>query len=154
MSLLQSVYSKFLAPRQKNEDVRNREVVLNVLLAGTLGILGLAVLYLAANCLGGKTFLVPRVWVLSLGFLLVLGISWLPRSGRYRLEAWLLVGIYLALSFYAGFIWSVTLPSAVLLYGLVVVLAGILLGPRYSLVGFSVVVVCMIGTAAAERLGL
>lgn len=154
MSLLQSVYSKFLAPRQKNEDVRNREVVLNVLLAGTLGILGLAVLYLAANCLGGKTFLVPRVWVLSLGFLLVLGIYWLSRSGRYRLAAWLLVGIYLALSFYAGFIWSVTLPSAVLLYGLVVVLAGILLGPRYSLVGFSVVVVCMIGTAAAERLGL
>ena len=34
--LLNSTYTIFFAPRQKDEDIRNREVVLNVLLAGTL----------------------------------------------------------------------------------------------------------------------
>jgi two-component system C4-dicarboxylate transport sensor histidine kinase DctB len=50
--------------------------------------------------------------------------------------------------------WSVTLPSAVLLYGLVVVLAGILLGTRYSLIGFAVVVIVIAGTALAGSHGL
>lgn len=154
LRLLQSAYSTFFAPRQKNEDIRNREVVLNVLLAGTLGIIGLAILYLAANYVHGDTFLASRIMMLWLAFLLVVGIYWLSRSGRYRLAAWLLVGIYLALSFCVGFVWSVTLPAAVLLYGLVVVLAGILLGPRYSLAGFGVVIACLVGTATADRMGL
>lgn len=127
-----------------------------MLLGGTLAILGLALLYMASGYLylDDWTIFEPRTTVLVLAFLLVLGIYRLSRSGRYRLAAWMLVGTYLALSFYVGLIWSITLPSAVLLYGLVVVLAGILLGSRYSLIGFGVVVVCIACTVAAGSAGL
>lgn len=151
---LYSIYSLFLAPRQKDEDVRNREVVLNVLLAGTLAILGLAELVIVSNYISGLTFLLPRAAALAVVFLLVLSIYWMSRRGWYRLAAWLLVGIYLMLALGVGLVWSISLPSAVLLYGLAVVLAGILLGPRYSLVGFAVVVLMIFGTVQLETAGL
>lgn len=152
--LFYKFYTLFLAPRQKDEDIRNREVVLNVLLAGTLAIMGLAVLFLVASYMAGRTYVVPQALGISIVFGLVLCIYRLSRGGRYRLAAWSLFVIYLLLALSVGLVWSIALPSAVLLYGLVVVLGGILLGPRYSLVGFVVVVVMMIATVLAEASGL
>lgn len=152
--LFNSAYTVFFAPRQKDEDIRNREVVLNVLLAGTLLILGLALLVIVGNYARGLTFLAPRGVALGLVFLLVLGIYRLSRRGQYKTAAWLLVGIYVLLAASVGLVWSISLPSAVLLYGLVVVLSGILLGPRYSLIGFGVVVLLIIGTVIVESAGL
>lgn len=151
---LYSIYTLTLAPRQKDEDVRNREIVLNVLLAGTLSIVGLAELVIVSNYLNGLTFLWPRVLALAGIFLLVLCIYWISRRGWYRLAAWLLVGIYFVLALSAGVLWSISLPSTVLLYGVVVVLAGILLGPRYSLIGFVAVVLIIIGTVQLEAAGV
>jgi signal transduction histidine kinase len=151
---LKLFYTRFLAPRQKDEDVRNREIVLNVILAGTLLIVGLAVLVIIENYLGGMTFLATRAGALSLVFLFVLGIYWLSRRGQYRLAAWLLVGTYGLLAASVGIVWSISLPSAVLLYGLVVVLSGILLGPLYSLIGFGAAVVLIIGTVVLESTGI
>ncbi len=152
--LLTFIYVAFFSPRQKDEDLRNRELVLNVLLAGTLAILTLALLVIAGNYVEGRTFVVPRAVGLSLVLLFVLGIYRLSRRGQFRLAAFLLVGIYLLLAASVGLVWSIALPSAVLLYGLFVVLAGILLGPRYSLIGFSVVVVLIIGTVLLESAGM
>jgi signal transduction histidine kinase len=129
-------------------------VVLNVLLAGTTLILGLAILVIAYNFLSGMTFLASRGLALVVVLTLVLHIYRLSRRGWYRLAAFLLVGIYLLLALSVGVVWSIALPSAVLLYGLVVVLTGILLGPRYSLVGFLVVVLIIIGTGLLESAGL
>jgi len=151
---LHSIYATLFAPRQKDEDIRNRELVLNVLLAGTLLILLLAVLFLVGSYVSGLTFVLPRGIALSGVFLLVCGIYRLSRHGQYRLAAWLLVGVYVALATTVGAIWSISLPSAVLLYGLVVVLAGILLGPRYSLIGFAVVVVLLTGTTMLGSAGV
>ena len=125
-----------------------------MLLAGTLAILGLAELVIVSNYIGGLTFLLPRAAALAVVFLFVLSIYWMSRRGWYRLAAWLLVGIYLFLALGVGLVWSISLPSAVLLYGLVVVLAGILLGPRYSLIGFGVVVLMIVGTVQLESAGI
>lgn len=154
MRLLNSAYEIFIAPRQKDEDLRNREVVLNVLLAGTLVILALAVIYITSNYLSGMTFLAPRAATLAIVFLFVLGVYRLSRRGQYRFAAWMLVGIYLSLAVAVGLVWSISLPAAILLYGLVVVLAGILLGPRYSLVGLGVVVALITGTMLAGSSGI
>ncbi len=148
--LITPLYNALLAPRQRDEDIRNREVVLNILLAGTLLIIGLAVLMVAANYLKGMTFLGTRTIALSLVLLFVVGIYRLSRRRQYRLAAWLLVGVYASLAICVGLVWSVTLPSAVLLYGLVVVLAGILLGPRYSLIAFGAVVLFITTTVLLE----
>jgi signal transduction histidine kinase len=152
--LFQSVYTTFLAPRQKDESIRNRELVLNVLLAGTLLILGLAILVIAGNYLSGRTFVWPRAVALAAVILLVLYMYRLSRRGRYRLAAWALVIVYLLLALFVGMVWSIALPSAVLLYGLLVVMAGILLGPRYSLIGFGVVVLIITATVIAGSTGL
>lgn len=152
--ILRSIYRLFFAPRQRDEDIRNREIVLNVLLAGTLLILSLAIVVIVGNYISGRTFVVPRAAALVLVFLLVLGIYRLSRRGQYTLSAWLLVTVYLLLATGVGLAWSISLPSAVLLYGLVVVLAGILLGPRYSLVSFGMVVIIITGTAMLGASGI
>jgi signal transduction histidine kinase len=151
---LHSIFTTFFAPVQKDEDIRNREVVLNVLLAGTLLILGLAILVIVGYYLKGRVFVVPRAVALSLIFIFVLGIYRLSRLGKYRLAAWLLVGIYFLLAAAVGLIWSISLPSAGLLYGLAVVLAGILLGPRYSLIGFGIAVTMITATVVLESAGI
>jgi signal transduction histidine kinase len=151
---LNRIYNLLFSPRQKDEDFRNREIVLNVLLVGTLLILGLAILVIIGNYISGRTFVVPRAVGLSIVSAFVVYIFGLSRRGHYTLAAWLLVGVYFLLAAAVGLAWSIALPSAVLLYGLVVVMAGILLGPRYSLIGFGLVVLLIIGTVLAESNGL
>ena len=152
--LLNTTYRAFLSPRQKDEDIRNRELVLNVLLAGTLLIIALAIFAIIGNYIEGRTFVGPRAIGLTAVFALVVSIHWLSRLGYYRLSAWLLVGIYFLLAAVVGLVWSIALPSAVLLYGLVVVLAGILLGPRYSLIALAAVVALLASTVWLESAGI
>ncbi len=154
LKIFTSAYNTLFAPKQKVEDIRNRELVLNVLVAGTILILLLSLIVIIGNYLNGSTFVIPRAIGLSLALLFVLGVYKLSRDGHYQLAAWLLVTTYVILAGAVGLVWSIALPSAILLYGLVVVLAGILLGPRYSLVGLIVVVTLISVTTALEHSGV
>ncbi|HSX32080.1 MAG TPA: hypothetical protein VLF43_02365, partial [Candidatus Saccharimonadales bacterium] len=49
MNIKQRLYALFIAPKQRDEDVRNRELVLNVLLASTLLMLSLGLILLLVD---------------------------------------------------------------------------------------------------------
>ncbi len=144
-------YNLFIAPRQTNEDMRNREVVLNVLLTGTLGMLGLVFLLLLFSwTVAGYHYVLSRL-LLVLPIVAIVGSLYgLSRRGYYRTAASYLVAIYFLLAAAMVYRWGVTLPTAELLNGLVIVLAGTLLGPTYSLYAAGsasiVLVACEIAT--------
>ena len=127
------LYKLFIEPRQKDEDLRNREIVLNVLLAGTVGVFLLAFVMLVMSYLAGFTYVSGRILGVGVGVVFILSIYQLARSARYRLAANLLLLVYLAITSLVAYTWGVTMPVAVMLYGLIVVLAGILLGAKYSM---------------------
>ncbi|HEY5806201.1 MAG TPA: ATP-binding protein [Candidatus Saccharimonadales bacterium] len=134
MTIRQRLHRIFIAPRHHDEDIRNREVVLNVLLTSTLAIALLALTSLIIEIIFiGYTFLVTRACTIAIIVLFVVLLSWLSRRGWLKTASLLLVGTYFLLAFALAYQWGINLPTSALLFGLVIVLSGILLGPAYSL---------------------
>lgn len=156
--MLRKLYTLFIAPRQQHEDTRNRELVLNVLLSSTLAIILLSLpLFLHAYLILHEKFALGRMlWVLVvLSF--VGSLYGLSRSGRYRnyrIAAFLLLAVYFFLAAVVVLEWGVTIPVGILLFGLVVVLSGILLGSVYSLYAAAAVAVFLLIIHKATMAGL
>src|SRR5690348_5174062 len=122
--MMERLYQLFIAPRQHDEDIRNREVVLNVLLAGTLAMLIFAVLLLLFSwlVLDYPYAELRSVWVAA-SAAMVGGLYWMSRSGRYRVAAFFLVGLYALMAGGVIYRWGINIPTGELLTGLVIVLA-------------------------------
>ncbi len=152
--MIQRLYNLLIAPRQQDEDIRNREIVLNVLLTGTLFMLLLALLLLLFVWLGQHSIAGLRTIPLVGALATVGGLYVLSRRGFYRIAAFFLVGLYSLMA--AGVIlrWGITIPTGELLTGLVIVLAGILLGPVYSLYAAAGAAVWLLACQAAALRGL
>lgn len=141
-TMLHKLYHLLIEPRQQDDDLRNRELVLNVLFIGTLGILASAVLLIIDSYIDGSTYVLLRIISLSAVWALTLAMYLLSRSGHYRLAAWFLVGLYSLLAIAVAYTWGVTFPPAVLLFGLVIMISGTVLGspmPLYVAGGMIVI---------------
>jgi len=147
------LYRIFIEPRQYDADIRNREIVLNMLLASTLGLLGLAFVLLVVLWVGFNDHDVSATTAgIGLAALFVGSLYRLSRTGHYRSAATLLVCLYFLLATAVATFWGVATPAGPLLYGLVIVLAGILLGPRYSIYFAAGITALLAGLQlAAER---
>ncbi|HSX34295.1 MAG TPA: HAMP domain-containing sensor histidine kinase [Candidatus Saccharimonadales bacterium] len=123
-------YKRFIEPRQRSEDVRNRELVLNVLLAGTVALFALAFALLLVSLAAHNSFVLTRTIVTGIGLLAAVAAYRLSRSGKFTTAAFLLIGLYMAIATGAAYRWGVTVPTGLLLFGLVLVLSGIVLGAK------------------------
>ncbi len=134
MNIWKKLYHLIIAPRQRDVDLRNRELVLNVLLAGTLAIL-LATFFILVGLFLVKHegYMGPRALALLAVLAFVGGLYGMSRLGRHKIPSFLLVGVYFLLATTLVSQWGINIPTGILLFGLVIVLSGILLGPTYSL---------------------
>lgn len=131
--MIQKLYNRFIAPRQRDPDTRNRVIVLHALFAGTLLLLVGAIFLLLYDIIAlGMHELLAQFSYLIIATLVVGALYHLSRSGRYRLSALLLVLLYFLLGTLVLYQWSIMLPTGILVYGLVIVISGILLGPMFS----------------------
>ncbi|HSW98445.1 MAG TPA: HAMP domain-containing sensor histidine kinase [Candidatus Saccharimonadales bacterium] len=145
-------YKRFIEPQQHNEDTRNRELVLNVLVAGTIVLFGLAFLLLLVSIFGAHNWYVAtRAVVTGAGLLAAVITYYLSRSGRHTAAAYLLLGLYGAITVGTLYRWGATVPTGLLLLGLLVVLSGIVLGARAIPWTFGLIVV-VIGVVRALEL--
>jgi signal transduction histidine kinase len=151
--MLHRLYTFFIEPRQKDEDLRNREYVLNTLSAGTgilmlCGIIALAINY----CVLEHHYVLGQMAGIGVAFLAVCAVFALSRSGRHLFAARLLVAIYLVLASSVAWNWGVILPSAVLLFALVIMVTGTILPAPYPLfvAAISTAIVVAIGGAQAN----
>ncbi|HEV7702396.1 MAG TPA: HAMP domain-containing sensor histidine kinase [Candidatus Paceibacterota bacterium] len=74
----------------------------------------------------------PFILVLTFAFFLFL--FFLSRKGFYRGSAYVLVAVFFLLSFFMGYRWGVDVNAAILIYTLVVVMAGILVSTRFAFI--------------------
>lgn len=144
-------YNLYIAPRQGHEDAGNREFVLNVLLAGTFTVMVFAFLSLLQSYfLLGHHFVLPRIVSVVVMLGIVGGMYALSRSGKYKLAAYSFIALYFLIAVGVSMSWGLTMPVTVVLFGLIVVLAGILIGARHSLYGFGAVVLAMLALNMLE----
>lgn len=122
-------YMRFMGPRSEDEDVQRREFILNFLLCGALllaiaAFISSAVQHVVAVPHGDSNSL-----LLPLSFIIGVLILWrLSRTGHYKVGAYSLVGLFFAVGTYAIAYWSIEIPEGELIYALVIVMAGILIG--------------------------
>lgn len=153
--MLNKLYTRFIQPRQKAEDLRNREFILNVLLVGTLLLMMAAMLILAYSYTAlHNTYILARLLAIAGAFLFTWWVYFLSRSGHHRIAAWLLVIIYMALAASVAWRWGVALPSAVLLFAMVIMITGTVLGSPYSLYVAALAIVVTMAIELAQLRGV
>ena len=114
-------------------------------MAGTTAVFSLAFVLLVISFAIGNDVSI-RVIGVGVCLAFIAAIYQLARSAQFQLAAWLLLLVYLGMASVVSYTWGVTMPVAVMLDGLLIVLAGILLGARYSLyaaLGVGVVVLSL-----------
>jgi signal transduction histidine kinase len=128
------LYKALIQPKQLDRQLRNREVVCNILLLGTGGLmLCLFLLLLLSYTVAQNTYVGGRIAVCVGALAYLAGVYWLSRTGRYRASAYLLVLFYLVLALGCVWAWGINVPFSILLLGVVIVFSGILLESRYAL---------------------
>lgn len=121
----------FVIPRTKNQDRARREFVLNVLLCILAGITGIAFLINLFQPIinpGPNHGEVPVVT--GLIFLLFCGLLVLSRSGKGKLAGLALVTCLFLVALYRGYYWGPDANIVLLLFALIITLAGVILGSR------------------------
>ncbi|HEX5744267.1 MAG TPA: ATP-binding protein [Candidatus Saccharimonadales bacterium] len=129
------LYNRFIKPISTDSDLAEREIVLNCLLTG---ILALAVVALIATIItppiAHETFYPERVLNNLFTIAFIIGLYFFARYRRhYKAVAAILTLLIIAFGCYIALQWGMLNPVGVLLLSLAVVMAGILIGARYSL---------------------
>lgn len=148
------LYSNFIEGRSANPDSRNRELVLNCLLV--------ALILLAAGELLDLLYGFVLLDLHYLGLRLVIGIAitaclvltyYLGRR-QQRIASGIVISMFLIIGTALAYHWGTMTPTGVLLFGLTIVMAGILLGSRYSMVLTGIIIIILVGLESCRLHGL
>lgn len=128
------------ALRTTNPDQRGRELALRTLMLGTLGLTSGAFLIVCVNFVTlHLNYLLPRIAIIGVAIALIIGLYALTVRGHVKFPAYSMLTFYFVAATAAVWLWGVETPIGVLLFALVVIFAGILLGARYSLYAVALV---------------
>jgi signal transduction histidine kinase len=129
------LYNLLIKPISQESDQAEREVVLNFLLVGVLGLAIVSfIVTLMAPVISHEPAFPSRLLNNFLTIAFIVGIYCVARYlKQYRLVAVLLTGLIAAFGLLIGFEWGILDPHSVLLLSLATVMAGILIGSRYSI---------------------
>ncbi len=142
--MLNKLYQTFIAPKARQEDAKRREFILNVLLSG-FGVLSLIALLnviydlLTLGFNETMTIIPIGVLVFTLIFLMVLS-----RRGYAKVSAYILIFFILIPPLQTAYLWGVDLPQGLLVFALIIVMAGILVNSRFAFMVTFLIGACLI----------
>ncbi|NTU46491.1 GHKL domain-containing protein [Candidatus Roizmanbacteria bacterium] len=137
MKFIDTLYSRLYCclflPTSSHPDDMRRESILNILLVGSIGVAGIAVLN---NCVTHlmnveSSKAVPPSFAIVFVFLLVI-LLYISRKGGYKIVSYILIFIGLFVSSLTIIHWGISVPSALLTYSLMIIMSGILLSSRVA----------------------
>lgn len=142
-SLATSLYTKTIHPRSIDTDLRRRESVLNILLAGltTIGLIAiLASLW--------QIIVSPSATLSSMSFTFVfwsfiVGLWYASRRGHFRFSAYVLISLVWLAALQLLLTWGVALPQVLLMFSLSIVMAGVLIN-SYGAISVTVLTVAVL----------
>lgn len=155
-TVLKRVFSYLLTPKSQEGDLQRRTFILNVLLVGTMilsfcsfvsALIGKYFFSLDKAYQGVPPFILLVLFLIF--FLLYIG----SRMGKPRATASILLTLYYVGATYTAYRWGVDVPQSILIYALVIVMSGILIGSKFAffmtgIIGFTL---SSIGYAQQEK---
>lgn len=145
---------KFFSPKSPDEDLRRRELILNLLLIFSAGaFFFLNIIRLIDLITHVEDRGLPLFYTLLI-FFFFLFLFWLGKSGRIRLASWGLILAYAAPLSYCFIVWGADLPAALLLTVLLITLCGILLGAAAVLYSTLIINIGLVILSYSQEHGL
>ncbi|MCL5411658.1 MAG: HAMP domain-containing histidine kinase [Patescibacteria group bacterium] len=121
-------------PSSIDKDSARREFILNILLVGSSSLSFVAFLH---NLITHIANLESDNAVAPIGAFVIFAyfafLFFLSKKGKFIISAYLLVIIYALVPAYTSYIWGSDVPQALMMYPLLVVMAGILISTRFAL---------------------
>ena len=140
--------------RTQDSSDRNRRVINQVALGGTYLVTGVITALLSIRlCVHFEPATLILLGVCGAAFMYIIGNHLLVNAGKYTLSAYMLLTFYTVLATGIVWAWGINTPIGPLLFGLVVVLAGILLTARHALYMASVVGLILLSLQTCQKLG-
>lgn len=138
-------FEKLILPTSQNEDKARSEFILNVLLVSIIGLSFVAFIINLIDSLKNKevALSVGAIFI-ALSFFIFL--YFLSRKGFSRFASYCLIAIFFSFVTYEVYELGVQLPTGLLSYSLVIVIAGILINTRFAflttlIIAFSIFVI-------------
>ncbi len=142
MSRIFQLYKKYIFPKSQSEDLARKEFILNILLLPVILMLGVASINNTVRFFG-SSFIYQNntlsIWIVYFLLLFFIFLYFLSRKGFFRLASHFLLGTLFLLAAYMGYYWGIDLNSEILLYVLVIVMAGILINTRFAFVATGII---------------
>lgn len=150
----QKIYRRLLAPGSRQEDGRRRELILNVLLTGAIGLSVVTFISTLAGVIlqsdyEGLSPLVMLAIIVLLAFML-----FLSRRGLYRPITYVFIVLFTLLATWSTIRWGILLPQGILIHSLVIVMTGVLLSSRMAFYMVLVIVAILLGIAQLHAAGV
>jgi len=133
--MIAQLLTKLVEPKSKNEDVARRERILNILLLGAIVLSTSAVLVVLVD-IGeqGPAYPGVPIQILASVALSFLALYFFSHAGKSRLVAYVFIWLYFIPAVYTSYNWGAGVPQALLIYVLVIVMAGVLIGTKFALI--------------------
>lgn len=153
--IMQTLYTLLIKPRAQTEDNQRREFILNFLILGSLGLSFIAFLMtlVGAFVMGpnyqGTPPLILLVICLFFGLLLVLS-----RVQYHKLVAYVFITLYFSLATMTLLLWGISLPQGLLMYAMLIVIAGIVVSSRFAFGVTFVIAASLIGISYLHTRGV
>jgi signal transduction histidine kinase len=128
------IYRQFLQPLNSDQDTQRREFILNVLLLGLLTVAVVAFgIGVASFTFGTVVHGEASIVTITAFLAVIVCLQRLVRLGRHHLSTYSLLILIFLLYFWLSWQWSFELPMAILIFTIMLFMAGILLPARAAL---------------------
>lgn len=124
---------KIISPKSYNKDKARKEYILNILLLGSLVITFFTFIVNIVNRYYNTTIqgaISPQIIIIL--FLFLLSLFFLSKKGKEQLAASLLIIFFYFPATYTFYKWGAGIPIAWLIYALLIVISGVLIGTRFA----------------------
>lgn len=134
---------KFLHSKSKNEDIKRREFILNILLFSTIAIFAFAtVVNIFVSIYRPFSYEKSSVSLLFvvIFLLLFLLLYFLSKKGYSKLSAYIFTILLFSLALYMGIKWGIDVNISLLLYALLIVMTSVLIGTKSSFIFTGIII--------------
>ncbi len=158
LSRLGRLFSFLIAPTSRSKEIARKELVLNILLLGSILMSLIAVLSVWQGFFFGTVtnpalFLSSAIQTTVVFLVFVWGL-WLSKKGHVTLVSLSLILLYFWVTSFQAYIWGASFPEGLLLYALIILMSAILIGPQFTLAITALIIVVIVTLIRFQSTGV
>lgn len=132
--MIKKFFRYLVEPKSKGDDKRRQELILNILLVSTIGLLLIATILkiifdgFFTPAAPGTLPLMNLIYI----DLFFIALYYFSRKGYFYFSSYIFVALYFFLATYMAYLWGVEAQPPLIFYILVIVLSGVLISSRFA----------------------